>query len=91
MDQAQASGDKRIGGIKHRDRSIALLLVGFVLLFPPVAGLSLIDTTVFGIPFPVFYVFAVWAALIAGAALLARPLLESDNATTPTDYLKPDS
>lgn len=69
----QPSEDKQIGGIKFRDRSIALLIFGVVLLLPPIAGLSLIDIKVFGLPFPVIYAFTVWALLIAGAALLVRP------------------
>lgn len=86
----QASEDKQIGGIKYRDRSIALLIFGFVVLLPPIAGLALIDAKIFGIPFPVFYAFSVWAILIAGAVLLARPLRESDTSTSSTDPLNPD-
>ncbi len=86
----QASGEKQIGGTKYRDRSIALLIVGLVLLFPPLAGLSLMDVKVFGIPFPVFYIFAVWALLITGAFLLARPLRESDISAPPPDPPKLD-
>jgi len=86
----QASGDKQIGGIKYRDRSIALLIFGFVALLPPIAGLALIEAKVFGIPFPVFYAFLVWAILITGAALLARPLRESDKSASSIDPLNPD-
>jgi len=84
------SDNKQIGGIKYRDRSIALLIVGIVVLFPPVVGLALIDTKAFGIPFPVFYVFAVWAILIIGAAFLAKPLRESDKAASSIESLKLD-
>jgi len=71
-----------------RDRSVALLLVGIVMLLPPIAGISLIDEKFLGVPVPLLYVFAVWALLIAGAALLARPLRNSEEtppATDPTD------
>ena len=63
---------------KTRDRAIALLLAGILLLLPPVAGVSLIEAKPGGLPFPLLYVFAVWAALIAGALMLAGPLLASD-------------
>lgn len=86
----QASGEKQIGGTKYRDRSIALLIVGIVLLFPPFVGLSLIDARVFGIPFPVFYIFFVWAALIAGAVYLAGPLRDSDVSGSSAESAKPD-
>ena len=70
---------------KARDRSIALLLVGAVLLMPPLIGVSLVDGTVAGLPIPLLYVFAVWAALIAGAAVLARPLQNSETVTLSED------
>ena len=70
---------------KARDRSIALLLVGVVLLMPPLIGVSLVDGTVAGVPIPLLYVFAVWAALIGGAAVLARPLQNSETVTLSED------
>ena len=70
---------------KARDRSIALLLLGVVLLMPPLIGVSLVDGTVAGLPIPLLYVFAVWAALIAGAAVLARPLQNSEGSPPPED------
>lgn len=72
--------DPQLSRRKLRDRSIALVLVGVVLLMPPVAGISLIDGKVGGVPIPLLYVFAVWALLIAGAVVLARPLWDSDKA-----------
>ncbi len=69
---------QRFAGRKTRDRAIVLLFAGVVLLIPPLVGLALVDASVAGIPFPVFYVFAVWVLLIAGAAALARPLQDSD-------------
>jgi hypothetical protein len=67
---------------KAHDRSIALVWVGIAFLMPPIAGISLIDDNVGGIPFPLLYVFIVWAVLIAGAAALARPLRDSDKSTS---------
>ncbi len=63
---------------KLRDRSVALLVVGTVLLMPPLVRISLIDETFFGLPFALIYLFSVWGLLVLGAALLARPLRDSD-------------
>ena len=71
--------EARVSGRKLRDRSIALLLVGTILLLPPVAGISHVDSKIGGIPVSLLYVFVVWAFLIAGAAALARPLLDSQS------------
>ena len=64
---------------KVRDRSIALLLVGTALLMPPLVGVSLVAGKIAGLPAPLVYVSVVWAALIAGAAALARPLRNTEN------------
>lgn len=74
---------------KVRDRSIVLVLVGTVLLLPPVAGISLTDGSIGGIPAPLLYVFAVWAGLIAGAAALARTLLETEDSPSSTETPEP--
>jgi hypothetical protein len=63
---------------KIRDRSVALLVVGTVLLMPPLVRISLIDETFFGLPFALVYLFSVWALLVVGSALLAKPLRDSD-------------
>jgi hypothetical protein len=57
---------------------MVLLIVGAVLLMPPVASVFLLDGTVFGIPILIFYIFSVWLALIIGAAILAKPLGRMD-------------
>ena len=57
---------------KTSDRALVLLLVGCLLLMPPLAGIFQLDIRVLGIPFTGFYLFGVWAALIVGAALLSR-------------------
>ena len=69
---------------KARDRSIALVVVGTALLMPPLVGMSLVDGSVAGIPIPLVYVSVVWAALIAAAAVLARPLRNSET-TAPSE------
>jgi len=74
MDRAELQLKRR----KARDRSLVLLLVGAFLLLPPGAVLFQLDVWVFGAPFTLVYLFFVWACLIAGAALLARRLLDSD-------------
>lgn len=64
---------------KARDRSIALVVAGTALLMPPLAGVSLVDGTIAGIPIPLVYVSVVWVALIVVAAVIARPLQNSEN------------
>ena len=44
--------------------------------------MSLVDGSVAGIPIPLVYVSIVWVALIAIAAVLARPLQNSETTTT---------
>lgn len=70
MDRAQ----KQLWQRKVRDRSVVILIIGAVLLLPPVGSIALIDATLIGLPVPVLYVFAVWALLIAAAISLARAL-----------------
>lgn len=70
---------------KIHDRSIALVLVGMVLLMPPAVGVGLIDGDIAGIPIPLLYVFAVWTLLIIGAAALSRPLRDSEDHVSSQD------
>lgn len=56
---------------------MVLLLVGCVLLLPPVAGVFQLDLRIMGIPFTGIYLFAVWGALIAGAAFLSQRMHSS--------------
>ena len=62
---------------KTNDRAIILPLVGCLLLTPPLAGIFQLDIRILGIPFTGFYLFAVWAGLIAGAAALSRRMQKS--------------
>lgn len=87
MDRAELQLSRR----KIRDRSIVLVLVGTVLLMPPAVGISLTDGRIGGIPVPILYVFVIWAALIAGAALLGRPLADTDDSSSPTEPTDPGS
>ena len=63
---------------KARDRSVALLLLGIVLLMPPIGAIFLIDTGLLGVPFPLVYIFVVWVLLIAGGAWLVPVLQDGD-------------
>ena len=81
MDRAQTQLRRR----KVRDRSVVLLIVGAVLLLPPVGSIALIDAKLAGVPAPVLYVFAVWILLITAAAIFARhqdPSPEEGDATS---------
>jgi hypothetical protein len=84
-------GQLQLSRRKVRDRSIVLVLVGTVVLMPPVAGISLTDGNIGGIPVPLLYVFVVWSALIAGAATLGRPLLDTEQSPSSTETHAPDS
>ncbi len=81
--------ERRISQRKIRDRSIALVLAGIVALMPPIAGVALIDAKLFGLPVALIYIFAVWALLIVGATMLARPLRDSDVDTSSADLGEP--
>ncbi|MEQ8319078.1 MAG: hypothetical protein RH946_02355 [Rhodospirillales bacterium] len=76
--------DLQLARRKIRDRSVALLVVGIVLLMPPMVRIALIDVDIFGLPFALVYLFSVWGLLVVVAALLARPLRDSEKANGPT-------
>jgi len=77
------NADLQLARRKIRDRSVALLLLGIVLLMPPMVRIAQIDVTVFGLPFALVYLFSVWALLVIGAVLLARPLRDSEKPAPP--------
>lgn len=79
------SDDQPLSERKINDRSMILLLVGCLLLTPPLAGVFQLDTRILGIPFTGFYLFAVWAGLIAGAAALSRRIQRSADWDNPED------
>jgi hypothetical protein len=70
---------------KISDRTIILPLVGCLLLMPPLAGIFQLDIRFLGIPFTGFYLFAVWAGLIAGAAALSKRILINTDWDNPED------
>ena len=72
------NSDLQLSRRKTRDKSVALLIVGAVLLMPPIVRTSLFEGSIFGIPYTVFYMFTVWAILIIGAAIIAPRLRDSD-------------
>ena len=57
---------------------MALMIVGAVLLLPPVADIFLVDAKIAGLPIVMVYIFVVWIMLIAGAASLSRSLRDGD-------------
>lgn len=59
---------------KVRDRAFVLVLVGVLLLMPPFATTFQSEGRFLGLPATLVCVFVVWAGLILGARLLARPL-----------------
>lgn len=61
-----------------RDAARVLPFVGLFLLLPPVIALFAGQAAVAGVPLIVVYLFGVWGALVAGAALLARGLEPDD-------------
>ena len=77
MNDESHDPDRPLSDRKTRDRAVVLLLVGCLLLTPPLAGIFQIDTRIMGIPFTGFYLFTVWGALIAGAAVLSRRMQKS--------------
>ena len=70
---------------KVRDRSMVHLLVGILLLMPPVIGIAQMEGKIAGLPITFAYVFGVWGMLIVVALLLARPLAASDKPLSSDD------
>ncbi len=68
---------------RTRDRALVLLLLGLVLLLPPVAQIFHLDSKIAGIPVTLLYLFTVWAVLIVGTAWLAPRLSETDDPQDP--------
>jgi hypothetical protein len=59
---------------RARDAARLLPIFGLFLLMPPVISLFAVPADVAGVPLLVLYLFAVWLALVLGAALLGRLL-----------------
>ncbi len=63
---------------KARDRALILPAVGTMLFLPPIAQIFEINARVGGVPVVVLSIFAIWAALVLGAAILSRSLGEPE-------------
>lgn len=72
------NSDLQLSRRKTRDKSVALLIVGIVLLMPPIVRTSLFEGSILGIPYTVFYMFSVWALLIISAAIISPRLRDGD-------------
>ncbi len=57
---------------RHRDRMIGLFLLAAALFNPPLLGLFGVEGRVLGVPALYVWVFGLWAAVIALAALAGR-------------------
>lgn len=86
----QGRGARHTRHRKARDRSIALLLLGSVFLMPPIGAIFLIDATLFGVPFPLVYIFVIWVLLIIGAAALVKALQANDGLHPTADITDAD-
>lgn len=68
-----------------RDAATVLPFVGTALMMPPLIGLFAVPVALGGIPLIVLYVFAVWAAIIASAFVLARRLARPPSESSPEE------
>lgn len=62
---------------RARDAATVLPFAAAILLMPPLIGIFAAPVILGGLPLIVLYVFAVWAAIIVGAFVLARRLTSS--------------
>ncbi|PWC75249.1 hypothetical protein [Azospirillum sp. TSH64] len=60
------------GSARYRDRMIGLFLLAAALFSPPLLGLFSVKGTILGVPILYGWVFGIWAAVIALAALAGR-------------------
>jgi hypothetical protein len=74
MNTEPSESDRPQAERRTGDRALVLLLVGCLLLTPPLVSIFQLDWRLFGIPFTGIYLFAVWGGLIAGTAILSRRL-----------------
>ena len=85
MNNESSDSNRPLSDRKTKDRTLVLLLVGCLLLTPPLAGIFQLDIRFLGVPFTGFYLFTVWAGLIAGAAVLSRRMLKNADWVNPED------
>lgn len=60
------------GSGRYRDRMIGLFLLAATLFNPPLLGLFGVKGTILGVPALYGWVFGIWAAVIALAAIAGR-------------------
>lgn len=68
---------ERPGRQRIRDAATVLPFAATILLMPPLIGIFAAPVTLGGVPLIVLYVFAIWAAIVVGAFVLARRLTSS--------------
>lgn len=76
--------ERNFRSAKTPDAAVVLPVFGVLLLMPPAILLFAAQTTLWGIPLIVLYVFGVWSGLIVCAALLARRLGEPSMPAQPS-------
>lgn len=81
MAEPENPADLALKARKIRDGAMIMPLFGLMVLTPPIANLFAVSGRLFGVPIIVTYIFAVWAVLILGAALLARRLRRTGDVT----------
>ncbi|MDT8344960.1 MAG: hypothetical protein RQ752_11095 [Thermohalobaculum sp.] len=87
----RAAADAAFGVRKARDGALAVPLIGFILLMPPVAQIFAIDGRIAGVPVTVGYVFGVWLLLIVGARRIGARILETETVAEATGALHADA
>lgn len=65
------AGQDAVSG-RHRDRMIGLFLLAAAVFNPPLLGIFGVEGRVLGVPTLYVWVFGLWAAVIALAALAGR-------------------
>jgi uncharacterized protein (DUF58 family) len=83
--RAPNAPDRSLRHRRLRDRAMILPLIGVFLLLPPVAQIFEIHASIAGLPLVLVYIFAVWAGLIVGTAVLARSLRNAEPGQPPED------
>jgi len=62
-----------------REGALVLPVIGFFLLTPPFINVFSIESTLFGIPAIVIYIFVVWSGLIIVSRVLANKLMSESS------------
>lgn len=87
----RAAADAAFSVRKARDGALAVPLIGFILLMPPVAQIFAIDGRIAGVPVTVGYVFGVWLLLIVGARRIGARILETETVAEATGAFDADA